>query len=1858
MIRMFTRSTRRNQQITDTPRSSTDRVEGHSKTKNIPDTEKMTSIADPSVASPQEPPHSADRSSSQLSAQRQLDPNASPYSEAHSTHFNTTNAGDTPTGNITAVDLQLIRALPDERERQAEFQVTMMAEMQNLKALVLTATNNLTQNTANIPTSQVQHQPIPTHQQPAPTTNSQMAYSQPTMGTMGGNNIIPSQHNLAASTNYAAPNHSVGMSPNMGSMNSPTMPYHLSQQAMDNTMRARSIHAGSTSFNHDMITGCPQLIPPQIASVMKVDIYQYDIDSKETFAAWADRYEFMCHARGLSDEMKAMYMQFYLKDTALYMYQFLPATTRLDFQALKSVMIERTSGKANRFAHRHALLLTKQESHEKVDTFYTRFMAKAQLCHSGTPSDDAWLGTNFRNNLRRAIREKIMFSEESSLEAVYLRAKEIEMDMELTERENMARGDRPSNNSRPYQNTNRYIPPPQRLPGYTNPQWQQFRPPAYSNPNNNWNNQQASRPNQNYVQQNRDANIICNNCGVKGHRISNCRKPQSRRNQPAQINEAGIPHNTNDQYETNVEDEHYPQGPEQAPPPEEQPQPDWEDWQQDARVDSLTVAEAQQAPNSPTTQIAPAPQLTLLIEGIEITAKLDSGADANIISRDALDNIRLRTNKKLEEKSWPIRLLDVNNMPVQCSKFVDLNVTEGKRTQYFSFAIMETGNNKIIYGNPIMSHLMRDAMMSSVSKGALTFPTHRFKPATSKMEITVGEISHIYTKRQSIIRARAEEMPSQNGNEPEGDQNQFIFYSNYEHIPDAIITTVDGSFDLVSNDINASLLLNQGNQIGMIHPLMQEEIELDDDDQALVKGARPTFVHAFAKDRLKKLEELFEKNVPQLDEVNRQQFIHWLLSKADQFAIDDSELGTCNLMEHHINTGNADPVRDGPRKYSYNTQQIIIDKIYEWEAGGVVERSKSPYCSQLHVVPKPDAKDPKDAWRVCVDLRSLNRITIDDAEPIPACSEIISRLGAVNAKFFSRLDMKSGFLQLMLSEDSKEKTAFQSPVGLFQFKRVCYGLCTATQSFSRLMQIILADFQNDPRVSFYVDDLLIATSTSNEMWDLLEKVFDKLKQADIKMGPAKCTFFVPELVFLGHVISGTGIKPDPAKIKSVEDFPVPTSVKQLQSFLGFVNYLRVFVPNMASIAAPLYDSIKKSNATKNKLEWNEPQQQAFDCIKQLLTTAPILILPDPHRDFVIEVDASDFSMGAALLQEGEDGKLRPIAFASRKFNTAQSNYSATMRELLAVVWGLQHFHQYIAAHKVVVYSDHSALLALKTKQDLPGILLRWSMKIDQYRPDIRHRPGRFNHLADALSRRDCPPDARRSIKIHYEELNDLHSKIEADRKKKQAPDDKHKDLKTEIPPTMMVEAVEDRPREEPVLMVTTDDLKNLSSAREAQMDDKLWGHLITYLETQTVPDDPVTAKAVIAHATSYEMVQGLLYRAPERSYGPRLVVPVKLRAKLMHENHALPHSGHYKLQKVYEKMRQYFYWPGMYYDIAYALQQCRICATRTGSGKLLRPPLKPLEVIPVPLAKVAIDLAKYPRSSSGNVYMLVIIDLFTKFVDAYALPDKKAATVADAFTQFCARIGIPKCTISDNGSEFTADLMQQTMKIFGIKHARTSTYSPASNGEVERMNRDYQNILAKIGKNTGADWDKNLCLASMAHNTSPHASTGESPYYLLMGRDPTLPSGLEISDYVIPRYAIMADQIDYVQEMVLRLRQIWQDADEAIKKAQSQYKHQHDKKSTSQDIIVGDRVMVLRSQLQIGETRKLASPFHGPYRVIRVTPTNADIIPVDDNAAKPETIHKNKLSKAHPALRPNTWLGAYTKAQRAEPIPHMRPRDQ
>ena len=433
--------------------------------------------------------------------------------------------------------------------------------------------------------------------------------------------------------------------------------------------------------------------------------------------------------------------------------------------------------------------------------------------------------------------------------------------------------------------------------------------------------------------------------------------------------------------------------------------------------------------------------------------------------------------------------------------------------------------------------------------------------------------------------------------------------------------------------------------------------------------------------------------------------------------------GLVNCIEHDVVlVDNAKPVKQHPYRLNPVKAASVKEQIRYMLQNDLIEPSSSQWSSPVVVVKKENGED-----RLCFDYRRLNDLTVPDCFPLPRIEDCIDRVG--NAKFISKLDLLKGYWQVPLSERAKAVSAFITPEGLFECKVMPFGMRNAASTFQRLMWIVTRDLEG---CVVYLDDIVIYSDTWSEHIRRLRALFIALEKAGLVVNLSKCDFGKAEVLYLGHKVGHGKVLPKQKNVEAIVKFPVPTSRKNIRQFLGLSGYYRRFVPGFSSLSAPLSDALKG----KDKFLWTEDCHAAFSKIKAILSNEPILKSPDFTKPFKLMTDASDFGIGAVLIQESENGLEHPVAYYSKKLNDHQRRYSTIEKEALALVQAIQHFDIYITASSgpIRVYTDHDPLKFLAKFKNKNSRLIKWSIILQEFPLKICHIKGKDNVVADALSR--------------------------------------------------------------------------------------------------------------------------------------------------------------------------------------------------------------------------------------------------------------------------------------------------------------------------------------------------------------------------------------------------------------------------------------------------------------------------------------------------------------------------------------------
>lgn len=872
---------------------------------------------------------------------------------------------------------------------------------------------------------------------------------------------------------------------------------------------------------------------------------------------------------------------------------------------------------------------------------------------------------------------------------------------------------------------------------------------------------------------------------------------------------------------------------------------------------------------------------------------------------------------------------------------------------------------------------------------------------------------------------------------------------------------------------------------------------------------------------------------------------------SDVFSRGPDDIGRTNLVYHKIITRDAVPIRQPPRRVPIHRREQVGEMIKSMQKNRIIVPSESPWSSPVVLAMKKDG-----SLRFCVDFRRLNDVTVKDAYPLPRIDTILETVAG--ARYFSTLDLASGYWQVEIAPEDRQKTAFSTGNGLWEFNVLPFGCCNGPGTYQRLMDRVLAGLQWET-CAVYLDDVIVWSATVQDHMARLREIFTRLREAHLKLQPSKCQFLKSEVSFLGHRISEAGVATDPDKVGAVRNWPTPMNVEQLRTFVGFASYYRRFVKGFADIAAPLHRLTQKGL----KFAWSDACNDAFNQLRQKLSTTPVLSAVRHDGDFVLDTDASDTGLGVVLSQL-QDGQERVIAYASCGLTKRERQYCVTRRELLAVVYGTKYFRHYLLGRPFLIRTDHNSLRWLRSFKNPEGQVARWLERLAEFEFTIQHRPGKSHANADGLSRlcRQCGQEAEEQTTLPVSNITP-------------------EETVNKWNPAWTVGEVQRSQEEDADISVIKKWLRE--GPRPSQQMVSGHGTVVHSLWAQWDR---------LIHSTS-----GVLYRRwteEGRVVKYQLVTPRTFREEIMKALHDSVTGGHLGMFKTSEKIRERFYWPGWQTDVELWCRQCAGCSARKPPAAKPRAPMV-VRASGYPLQRIAIDLlGPLPRTEKGNKYIVVIADYFTKWTEAFALPNMEAGTVAAKIVEeFICRFGVPTEIHTDQGRQFESKLFAEMCSMLSIKKTRTTPYHPQSDGLVERFNRTLGAMLSQYVNDHHTDWDKNLCYVMLAYRSSVQETTRFTPHFLMFGREVRLPI-----DAVFGRpEPHEAENTEWARELREALDTAYKIVRQKQGLKQKLQKDVYDRRCNGAPYQVGDRVWLYEPAIKTGLAKKLQHPWRGPYKI-------------------------------------------------------------
>ena len=713
------------------------------------------------------------------------------------------------------------------------------------------------------------------------------------------------------------------------------------------------------------------------------------------------------------------------------------------------------------------------------------------------------------------------------------------------------------------------------------------------------------------------------------------------------------------------------------------------------------------------------------------------------------------------------------------------------------------------------------------------------------------------------------------------------------------------------------------------------------------------------------------------------------------------------------------------------------------ERNGIIIKRDEPtaWVNSMLVVEKKDG-----SIRLCIDPRELNKAIMREHYSVPTFDDVLPQLSG--KKIFSIIDMKDGFWHVELDQESSKLVTFNTPFGRYSFTRLPFGISSAPEVFQKRAQQTFGDIQG---VAVVFDDIIIAASTIEEHDTIFRQLLERARENGVRFNKSKLQLKVDSVVYMGHIVSRNGISPDPSKVRAIKDFTTPSSREDLMRFNGMATYVSRYIPNFAEVTFPYRQLLKKDAPWT----WAEPQQKAFDTVKQLISTAPVLGYYDQRKPLVIQTDASSKGLGSCLMQDGH-----PISFASRALTDCETRYAQIEKELLAIVFACEKFNNYVYGREVLVQSDHKPLESIFSKplSSTTPRLQRMLIRLGRYRLHIRYTPGKEMHIADALSRAYLQDDTSPAEKELAEDLD------------------------------VMVHAV--------LCHMPEEDIK-LQEIRKATVIDPVLSQVMRL----TMEGLPTAWKTLPVELKKYQQILPDLYTVDGIILKDRrIVVPTVLRNTLLKKLH----SGHMGIEKTKQLARQYYYWPGMDYEVEVWIRRCHTC--NANKRKQTKQPLIQHPLPDYPWQKVGCDIF----TSRGQDY-LITVDYYSKFAEVSRLKRKTADAIISKLRAIFSRFGVPETVMADN-VPFSGREFRNFAESWNFRLITSSPNYPQSNGQAERAIQTIKKMMLKVYE-SGEDIDKAL----LHLRATPVTGTSFSPAELLFNRCirtdlPSMSSGIAVSN--------------------------------------------------------------------------------------------------------------------------------------------------
>ena len=1032
------------------------------------------------------------------------------------------------------------------------------------------------------------------------------------------------------------------------------------------------------------------------------------------------------------------------------------------------------------------------------------------------------------------------------------------------------------------------------------------------------------------------------------------------------------------------------------------------------------------------------PLVNININGLSVSALLDSGCSGDLVSLNFIREHRIKFNEVAPIKTTTA-VQTVSHSYIVGE--VTLNLKFQHLNEQRKFGVININNHNFILG---MSFLQEHNPVINWKSRKVNLENREFEDQ-DKVDMEINDIEKEISKLKKLTdirKAKVKLAEAQKEYNEIGLDNNSKDNNNNEDIKSSKVNLVE--FDKVKKSLQKNSkdqVLVMVNGIDKNHRESESKIEELNDDEEFIQDSK-------LKELVSNYNDIFPKELPK-------------------------ELPPRRKVEHEIRLeNNSKPPSRAPYRLSFIEQEELKKQLKQLLNSKLIRPSSSPFGSPVLFVKKKE-----NTLRMCIDYRALNNITIKNRYPLPRIDDLLDQLS--QAKYFSKLDLTSGYWQMRVKDEDIHKTAFTTRYGQFEFMVMPFGLCNAPASFQHLMNSIFQEFLDD-FVIVYLDDIMVYSRTHEEHLKHLDIVFSKLRDNQLYAKLKKCEFMKTSVEYLGHIVGNNSIKPDKEKTKAIEDWERPRNSKEVMAFVGLANFYRKFVNNFSKRTLPLTNIMGKNKEFK----WDKEQEDSFNDIKVALTNTPVLKLPTREGRFKVHTDASDYAIGAVLEQEDVNEKtIKPVAYFSKKLQGAQTRYATHVKELYAIVKALECWRHYLEGVNFDVYTDHFSLQYLRNQSELSKLQARWMEKLSTFDFEIIYKPGRTNIVADALSRKP---------QINVLNLQAIDSNVKDKLIMELKKDINFRDIYNKL---INKEKIDEK-----------DEFKYKHY--------KIKDNILTY---SVIENDEDEERICIPNG--------------------------EIKSKILNDYHNSVVAGHMGHLRTYEVIHRHFYWPKMFKEIKNYIARCEECQKNKSTNQAPQGYLQPIPLPKQKWYKISMDfIVQLPRTARGHDSIWVIVDYLSKrahFIPTRT--NINSRQLAQLFIENIFRLhGLPQIIVSDRDPKFISHFWRSLNQLFGIELALSTANHAQTDGQTERTNRTLEQLLRTYVNSNFDNWDMILPYAEFAYNDSVSATTNLTPFQIDTGHHPIRPgfspqvsSNNEANEFIKDMHtynSIAKDEIQKAQE--------------------------------------------------------------------------------------------------------------------------------